>query len=232
MKRKAGDEEDPVIGEDCGAEAPAKKARTAEASDVGPSGDSVYAIPTQTDQHCLPQTCERSAAQPSEGNGEEHTQPQQHAHTVLQEQMEKDEEEPPLQPPEEDLHELEITLPPEQTREEADEYKRDRMKAILARLTVEQMERYECYRRSALQRASVKRLMQSMVNTTITQPMTIVMAGITKLFVGDIVENAKQVMSEWNETGPLRPAHVREAFRRVSAEGKLPQRQRPALFRP
>mmetsp|Transcript_12435 Transcript_12435/g.23601 ORF Transcript_12435/g.23601 Transcript_12435/m.23601 type:complete len:207 (+) Transcript_12435:29-649(+) len=120
--------------------------------------------------------------------------------------------------------------PAEPSREEADEHKRSRMKAILARLTPEQMERYECYRRSALQRASMKRLMQSMVTTTVTQPMTIVMSGIAKLFVGDIVEHAKTAMAEWGDTGPLRPVHIREAFRRVSNEGKLPVRHKAQLF--
>eukprot|EP00959_Pyramimonas_sp_CCMP1952_P144346 3021775-Pyramimonas_sp.AAC.1 len=36
----------------------------------------------------------------------------------------------------------------------------------------------------------------------------------------------KAVMEERGETGPLRPVHVREAFRRISAEGK----HRPNLW--
>ena len=40
---------------------------------------------------------------------------------------------------------------------------------------------------------------------------------------GWLIAVAKQVMTEWNETGPLRPAHVREAFRRISAEGNEKQ---------
>jgi hypothetical protein len=31
-------------------------------------------------------------------------------------------------------------------------------------------------------------LMQGMINTAVTQPMAIVMSGITKLYVGDLVE--------------------------------------------
>lgn len=97
-----------------------------------------------------------------------------------------------------------------------------RRREILERLTPEQMNRYECFRRSALSRPNVKRvrasvhvearvhqqtidshprasrltipcpapaqIMQGMVNTTVTQPMAIVMAGIAKLYVGDLVE--------------------------------------------
>jgi len=43
-------------------------------------------------------------------------------------------------------------------KEENEAEKRERMKAILALLTPDQMDRYECYRRSALQRSSVKRV--------------------------------------------------------------------------
>uniref|UniRef100_A0A6T7UYC1 TAFII28-like protein domain-containing protein n=1 Tax=Pyramimonas obovata TaxID=1411642 RepID=A0A6T7UYC1_9CHLO len=117
-------------------------------------------------------------------------------------------------------------------KEESETEKRERMKAILARLTPDQMDRYECFRRSALQRASVKRLMQSVMQSgTVSLPMTIVMAGITKLFVGDLVEGGKAVMEERKETGPLRPVHVREAFRRISAEGKIPTKNKPRLFK-
>mmetsp|Transcript_7894 Transcript_7894/g.13653 ORF Transcript_7894/g.13653 Transcript_7894/m.13653 type:complete len:203 (-) Transcript_7894:401-1009(-) len=117
-------------------------------------------------------------------------------------------------------------------KEENEAEKRERMKAILALLTPDQMDRYECYRRSALQRSSVKRLMQSLMSSgTVSLPMTIVLAGITKLFVGELVEGGKTVMEERSEMGPLRPVHVREAFRRITAEGKLPTRHKPALFK-
>eukprot|EP00898_Chlorokybus_atmophyticus_P001299 jgi/Chlat1/216/Chrsp1S03130 len=106
------------------------------------------------------------------------------------------------------------------------------MKAILARLTPDQMNRYECMRRAGFQRATVRRLLQTVSNTAMTIKTTIVMSGLAKLLVGDIVETAREVMTERGDTGPIRPTHVREAARRVRQAGKLPaQRAKPALFK-
>lgn len=46
--------------------------------------------------------------------------------------------------------------------------------------------------------------------------------GKTVCFVRDdrlLCFTAKTAMAEWGDTGPLRPVHIREAFRRVSNEG-------------
>ncbi|KAJ7547620.1 hypothetical protein O6H91_08G095600 [Diphasiastrum complanatum] len=106
----------------------------------------------------------------------------------------------------------------------------DRMQAILASFTSEQMSRYECYRRSGFQRANMRRLLQSVAGCPISIPMTIVMSGIAKMFVGELVELGRIVMTERKESGPIRPRHVREAYRRLKLEGKVPSRSRQPLF--
>ena len=70
--------------------------------------------------------------------------------------------------------------------------------------------------------------MNNTSNQPINQKMGIVMAGISKIFVGEIVETgsikqlnfsqiyiARTAMDEWGEIGPLRPQHLREAYRRL-----------------
>lgn len=42
---------------------------------------------------------------------------------------------------------------------------------------------------------------------------------------------ARAVMMERNESGPIRPCHIREAYRRLKLEGKVPRRSVPRLFR-
>lgn len=42
---------------------------------------------------------------------------------------------------------------------------------------------------------------------------------------------ARIVMSERKESGPVRPCHIREAYRRLKLEGKVPKRSVPRLFR-
>lgn len=44
--------------------------------------------------------------------------------------------------------------------------------------------------------------------------MAFVVAGFSKVYVGEIVEMAREVMEEWGQTGAIRPDHIREAHRR------------------
>ncbi|PWA87055.1 TAFII28-like protein [Artemisia annua] len=106
-----------------------------------------------------------------------------------------------------------------------------RVRAILSQFTEEQMSRYESFRRSGFQKANMKRLLASITGSAkISMPMTIVVSGIAKIFVGELVETAKMIMTERNETGPIRPCHIREAYRRLKLEGKIPKKSLPRLF--
>ncbi|XP_022152728.1 transcription initiation factor TFIID subunit 11 [Momordica charantia] len=107
-----------------------------------------------------------------------------------------------------------------------------KMQAILSQFTEEQMSRYESFRRAGFQKANMKRLLASISGTQkISVPMTIVVSGIAKMFVGELVETARVVMTERNDTGPIRPCHLREAYRRLKLEGKIPRKSVPRLFR-
>ena len=41
---------------------------------------------------------------------------------------------------------------------------------------------------------------------------------------------ARMVMAERKESGPIRPCHIREAYRRLKLEGKVPRRSVQRLF--
>ncbi|KAK4483836.1 hypothetical protein RD792_011043 [Penstemon davidsonii] len=113
-----------------------------------------------------------------------------------------------------------------------DPAKTAKMQEILAHFTADQMSRYESFRRSGFQKSNMKRLLSSITGSAkISIPMTIVVSGIAKMFVGEIVETAKVVMSERRESGPIRPCHIREAYRRLKVDGKIPKRSVPRLFR-
>ncbi|CAI9761234.1 unnamed protein product [Fraxinus pennsylvanica] len=106
------------------------------------------------------------------------------------------------------------------------------MQTILSQFTEKQMSRYESFRRSGFQKSNMKRLLTSITGSAkISMPMTIVVSGIAKMFVGELVETARIVMAERKESGPIRPCHMREAYRRLKLEGKIPKRSMPRLFR-
>ncbi|KAE8678838.1 Transcription initiation factor TFIID subunit 11b [Hibiscus syriacus] len=114
----------------------------------------------------------------------------------------------------------------------ADPAKMAKMQTILSQFTEDQMSRYESFRRSALQKSNMRRLLVSITGSQkISLPMTIVVCGIAKMFVGELVEKARMVMTERKESGPIRPCHIREAYRRLKFEGKVPKRSVQRLFR-
>ncbi|KAF9215577.1 transcription initiation factor TFIID subunit 11 [Podila verticillata] len=95
---------------------------------------------------------------------------------------------------------------------------KDELKALLDCFSEDQLKRYEVYRRSGLNRPTVKKLVGTILNQQVTQTMTFVVAGFCKVYVGEMVEKAREVMDDWNETGPIRPEHLREAQRRSKQE--------------
>ncbi|KAL1199227.1 Transcription initiation factor TFIID subunit 11b [Cardamine amara subsp. amara] len=58
----------------------------------------------------------------------------------------------------------------------------------------------------------------------------IVVCGRAKMFVGELVETARVVTRERKESGPIRPCHIRESYRRLKLQGKVPKRSVPRLF--
>lgn len=116
-----------------------------------------------------------------------------------------------------------LTVPStEDTIKQAEQSQHERTVLLVSALSDKQLDQYEIFRRSTLPRASVKRLMQSISGTTIPPNAVIAMAGITKVYVGEIVEMACQAREKLNETGPLQPKHIREAVRLLRMKGSVP----------
>jgi len=110
---------------------------------------------------------------------------------------------------------------------------RTRMLRIVNAFSEEQVDRYELFRRSCFPRQQIKRLMQQVGNTQVNNQVVIAMAGVAKVFVGELVEEGLRVAEERKYEGALLPSHIREAVRRLSnVEGsncfdKCRKRRRP-----
>ena len=107
-----------------------------------------------------------------------------------------------------------------------DEEANIKLQVLVSNFSDEQLDRYEMYRRSAFSKVSIKRLMHSITGAVPSSNVVIAIAGIAKVFVGEIVEEALEVQREENKTEqkptPLEPKHLREAFRRIRHQSHCP----------
>uniref|UniRef100_U5EQV7 Putative transcription initiation factor tfiid subunit 11 n=1 Tax=Corethrella appendiculata TaxID=1370023 RepID=U5EQV7_9DIPT len=111
---------------------------------------------------------------------------------------------------------------PLKSKKELEEEDREKMQVLVSNFTEEQLDRYEMFRRSAFPKAAVKRLMQTITGCSVSQNVVIAMSGIAKVFVGEIVEEALDVMEQAGDVGAIQPKYLREAVRRLRSRGQIP----------
>lgn len=90
---------------------------------------------------------------------------------------------------------------------------KDNLKVLMDNFSPAQYERFEAYRRHALPKQAVRKVIQQSLGQQVSQPVAQIVAGFAKVFVGEIVEKAREVQERRGETGPLSPDHLREAYR-------------------
>jgi len=118
----------------------------------------------------------------------------------------------------------------EKTKEEVEEEERQKMQVLVSNFTEEQLDRYEMFRRAAFPKAAIKRIMQSITGCSVGQNVVIAMAGISKVFAGEVVEEALDYMDSLGESGPLEPKHLREAARRLRQKAHFPKTSKTNVF--
>jgi transcription initiation factor TFIID subunit 11 len=100
------------------------------------------------------------------------------------------------------------------------------MRDLLLNFTPEQLHRYETFRRVGFNRPAIKKLIQKVYygegGAAVNPNSLIIVAGVAKVFTGELVEMARALMDQAGERGaPLTPFYILEAHRRMLATNSL-----------
>lgn len=83
----------------------------------------------------------------------------------------------------------------------------------ISKLNDEELSRFETFRRVGFKRSVIKRMCYEITGQSCNPRFIIAVSGLSKVFVGELCTEAKKVQERWNETGPLLPSHIHEAWR-------------------
>lgn len=89
------------------------------------------------------------------------------------------------------------------------------MQQAIAKMSDADLLRYETFRGSNFPKAAVKKLISNIIGQAVNPNIVIGVGGLCKVFVGEMVEEAKKIQKELGDDGPLLPSHMHEAYRRM-----------------
>ncbi|PWN39290.1 hypothetical protein IE81DRAFT_350300 [Ceraceosorus guamensis] len=103
---------------------------------------------------------------------------------------------------EEDEEEEDAGLVQEEAQKQAElsEARKTVLGAMMQNMTAEQLDRFEAYSRTAISRPNMKRLVNHILQQSVSDQIATIFAGAGKIFVGEIVELARDIASrdeEW-----------------------------------
>lgn len=75
----------------------------------------------------------------------------------------------------------------------------EKKRLIIANFTDEQMERFESYRRMTVNKPGVKKVCNGMLGHSIPQNIAVILAGLSKLFLGEIITKAFEIQEKENK---------------------------------
>ncbi|EPR77992.1 Transcription initiation factor TFIID subunit [Spraguea lophii 42_110] len=86
---------------------------------------------------------------------------------------------------------------------------------LVTNMSTEEEARYESFRRSGFGKNITRKIVSEILNQACNPNFLISVSGISKIFVGEMVDEALKIQKQWDDKGPLLPSHIHEAYRRI-----------------
>ena len=96
-----------------------------------------------------------------------------------------------------------------------EEVRAQKLAAALKMMSPSERHRFEHFCRSRFSLSAIKQLLADLHGVKSTPTMAVVVAGLAKLYVGEIVETARSAMEAHGEVGAIQPRHARGAPHRA-----------------
>ena len=90
----------------------------------------------------------------------------------------------------------------------------DKKRLLIANFTDKQMERFEAYRRMTVNKPGVKKICNSVLGHSIPQNIAVILAGISKLFLGEVITKALEIQERENKARLILDIHERKKQKR------------------
>ncbi|ODV80234.1 histone-fold-containing protein, partial [Suhomyces tanzawaensis NRRL Y-17324] len=87
-----------------------------------------------------------------------------------------------------------------ETKIDKDMPEEEKKRLLISHFSEDQMERFEAYRRMTINKPGVKKICNSVLGQSIPQNLAVVLAGISKLFLGEIITKAFEVQERENRS--------------------------------
>lgn len=86
----------------------------------------------------------------------------------------------------------------------------------------ETAERYKLFKHSKIDYKRLKKFVENKFDVDLTLPSALVMATTSKMFCGDVVERARELMTANKVAGPITTTYLKQAYRDVIQNFKGP----------
>jgi hypothetical protein len=85
----------------------------------------------------------------------------------------------------------------------------------------ERKKRYKAFKDSKIDSSKIKRYLSSAHNVTAGDLTALILAAVSKIYLGELVEEARAIMTHRDEIGPIQPMHLKLAYQKLVDQGKM-----------